>query len=62
MPFSLEHILVYTIVLLVLFYLGRRFWCAVTEKGTCSKNCDCPKSNEIKRDPVIQDYLKKHKD
>jgi hypothetical protein len=62
MPFSFEHILIYAIVLLVLLYLGRRFWCSITQSGKCSKNCDCPKGSDIKRDPVIQDYLKKHKD
>ncbi len=61
MPTSLEHLLVYAIVLLVLLYLGRRLVCAMRSSGKCSRNCSCGKG-EIRRDPVIAKYLKKHKD
>jgi hypothetical protein len=61
MPFSLQHLLIYGIVLLVLLYLGRRLLCALRQSGRCSKNCSCGKE-EIRRDPVISNYLKKTKD
>lgn len=61
MPLSIEHLIIYGIVLLVLFFLGRRLFCSLRESGKCSRNCSCGKQ-EIKRDPVITDYLKKTKD
>ena len=60
MPVSLEHLIIYGIVLVVLFFLGRRLLCSLREGGKCSKNCSCGKG-EIRRDPVITDYLKKSK-
>jgi len=61
MPLSFEHLIIYGIVLLVLFFLGRRLVCSLRDSGKCSRNCSCGK-NEIRRDPVITDYLKKTKD
>jgi len=61
MPTSLEHLLVYGIVLLVLVYLGRRLVCSMRRSGKCSRNCSCGKG-EIQRDPVITNYLKKTRD
>ena len=58
MPVSFEHIVIYGIVLLVLVYLGRRLICSMRSSGKCNDNCRCGKS-EIKRDPVIANYLKK---
>lgn len=58
MPFSLEHLVIYGIVLIVLFFLVRRLLCSIREGGKCSKNCACGKG-EIRRDPVITNYLKK---
>jgi hypothetical protein len=60
MPTSFEHIVIYGIVLLVLFYLGRRLFCSLRRSGKCSDNCTCGKG-EIRRDPVITDFLKKEK-
>jgi hypothetical protein len=59
MPFSIEHLIIYGIVLVVLFFLGRRFVCSLRSSGKCSKNCSCGKG-EIRRDPVITNYLKKN--
>lgn len=59
MPFSIEHLIIYGIVLLVVFFLGRRFVCSLRSSGKCSRNCSCGKG-EIRRDPVITNYLKKH--
>ncbi|NDV63233.1 hypothetical protein G0Q06_12275 [Puniceicoccales bacterium CK1056] len=59
MPVSFEHLVIYGIVLVVLFFLGRRFVCSLRSSGKCSKNCSCGKG-EIRRDPVITNYLKKH--
>ena len=59
MPVSFEHLIIYGIVLVVLFFLGRRFVCSLRTSGKCSKNCSCGKG-EIRRDPVITNYLKKH--
>lgn len=59
MPLSLQHLLVYGIVLVVLFFLVRRFICSLRSSGKCSNNCSCGKG-EIRRDPVITNYLKKH--
>jgi len=61
MPTSIEHLLVYGIVLLVLLYLGRRLFCSMRSSGKCSRDCTCGK-DEIRRDPVITKYLKKHKE
>ena len=61
MPFSIEHLIIYAIVLVVLFYLGRRLVCSMRRSGKCSDNCSCGKG-EIQRDPVITNYLKKTKD
>lgn len=61
MPISLENLLIYGIVLLVLLYLGRRLFCSMRGTGRCSRNCSCGKE-EIRRDPVIDKYLKKQKD
>lgn len=61
MPTSLEHIIIYLIVLAVLFWLGRRLVCSMRNSGKCSRNCSCGKG-EIKRDPVIANYLKKTED
>lgn len=61
MPTSIEHIIVYGIVLLVLLYLGRRLLCSMRTSGKCSDNCTCGKG-EIRRDPVISKYLEKRKD
>lgn len=58
MPLSFEHLIIYAIVLVVLFFLGRRFVCSLRQSGKCSKNCSCGKG-EIRRDPVITEYLKK---
>jgi len=58
MPVTFEHLLVYGIVLLVLLYLGRRWICSMRRGGKCSRNCSCGKE-EIRRDPVIANYLKK---
>lgn len=58
MPVSFEHLIIYAIVAVVLFFLGRRFFCSIRDSGKCSKNCSCGKG-EIRRDPVIADYLKK---
>jgi len=60
MPLSLEHLIIYGIVLLVVFFLGRRLICSLRESGKCSRNCSCGKG-EIKRNPVISDYLKKRR-
>ncbi|MGC9450422.1 MAG: hypothetical protein ACP5I4_03155 [Oceanipulchritudo sp.] len=57
MPFSLEHLIIYGIVLVVLLYLGRRFLCTLRTRGKCSRNCSCGKG-EIQRDPVIERFLK----
>jgi hypothetical protein len=59
MPLSFQHLIVYGIVLIVLFFLVRRFICSLRTSGKCSKNCSCGKG-EIRRDPVITNYLKKH--
>lgn len=61
MPTSIEHLIVYGIVLLVLLYLGRRLFCSMRTSGKCSKNCSCGKG-EIRRDPVITNYLEKTKE
>jgi hypothetical protein len=61
MPFSLQHLIIYGIVLLVLYFLGRRLVCSLRGSGKCSHNCSCGKG-EIQRDPVITDYLKRTKD
>ena len=61
MPTSIEHLIVYAIVLLVLFYLGRRLFCSMRTSGKCSDNCSCGKG-EIRRDPVITNYLDKTKE
>lgn len=61
MPVSLEHLIIYGIVLIVLFFLVRRFVCSLRGSGKCSRNCSCGKG-EIRRDPVISDYLKRNKD
>jgi hypothetical protein len=58
MPLSLEHLIIYAIVLIVLFFLGRRLVCSLRQSGKCSRNCSCGKG-EIRRDPVITQYLKK---
>lgn len=58
MPVSFEHIIIYGIVLLVLLYLGRRLTCSLRQSGKCGSNCNCGKG-EIKRNPVIANYLKK---
>ena len=58
MPFSIEHLVIYSIVLVVLAYLGRRLICSMRQSGKCSRNCSCGKG-EIQRDPVITNYLKK---
>ena len=59
MPVSFEHLIIYGIVLIVLFFMGRRFVSSLRSSGKCSKNCSCGKE-EIRRDPVITNYLKKH--
>ena len=61
MPLSFQHLVIYGIVLLVLLYLGRRLVCAVRQSGRCSSRCSCGKE-EIRRDPVITNYLKKTRD
>ena len=61
MPTSIEHLIVYGIVLLVLLYLGRRLFCSMRTSGKCSNNCTCGKG-EIRRDPVITKYLEKTKE
>ncbi|MEX0325314.1 MAG: hypothetical protein AB3N33_04410 [Puniceicoccaceae bacterium] len=61
MPTSIEHLIIYGIVLLVLFYLGRRLFCSLRTSGKCSDNCTCGKG-EIRRDPVITKYLEKTKE
>ena len=61
MPFSIQHLFIYGIVLLVLLYLGRRLFCSMRQSGKCSENCSCGKE-EIRRNPVIANYLKKTKD
>ena len=61
MPFTFEHLIIYGIVLLVLLYLGRRLFCSLRRSGKCGRNCSCGKG-EIRRDPVIANYLKKTKD
>jgi len=61
MPTSFEHLIIYGIVLIVLLYLGRRLLCSMRGSGKCSDNCTCGK-NEIRRDPVITNYLKKTKE
>jgi hypothetical protein len=61
MPFSLEHLIVYAIVLVVLGFLIRRFVCSLRSSGKCSRNCSCGKG-EIRRDPVITNYLEKTRD
>lgn len=58
MPVSLQHFLVYGLVLIVAIFFGRRLWCAMRGAGKCSRNCSCGKA-EIKRDPVISNYLKR---
>jgi hypothetical protein len=58
MPVSIEHFIIYGIVLVVLVYLGRRLVCSMRRSGKCSRDCACGKG-EIQRDPVIADYLKK---
>ena len=60
MPFSIEHLVIYAVVLLVLAYLGRRLYCSMRRSGKCSENCPCGKG-EIRRDPVIANYLKRDK-
>jgi hypothetical protein len=61
MPFSIEHLVIYGIVLLVVFFLGRRFVCSLRSSGKCSRHCSCGKG-DIRRDPVITKYLEKTKD
>jgi hypothetical protein len=58
MPFSIEHLIVYAIVAIVLGLFVRRVWCAVRGSGKCGRECSCGKS-EIRRDPVISNYLKR---
>jgi hypothetical protein len=61
MPVSIEHLIIYGIVFLVLLFLARRLTCSLRRSGKCSRDCSCGKG-EIKRDPVISDYLKRNKD
>ena len=58
MPYSLEHLLIYGIVALVLILFARRLWCGIRASGKCGRDCSCGKG-EIRRDPVISAYLKR---
>lgn len=59
MPLSLEHLLIYGVVAVVLVYLVRRFWSSVRKSGKCGGGaCACGKGG-VKRNPVIEKYLRR---
>jgi len=59
MPLSLEHLLIYGVVAVVLVYLGRRFRSSMRKRGGCGGGaCGCGKGG-IKRNPVIEKYLRR---
>lgn len=57
MPVTLQDWIVYAIVLVVLWWLLRRFVGSLRSRGGCG-DCKCGRET-VRRNPVIQRYLRR---
>lgn len=58
MTTNYEDFIIYALVAVCLIYLTLRLIKSASSEGNCGGSCDCGKG-EVKRNPVIQKYLKR---